>query len=161
LTELHPVKGLPRGPYHLVVARPVLHPNEVKFFISNAPPATPLEVLLLVGFSRWHIERLFEDSKGELGMSHFEVRLFRSIQRHLILTCVSHLFLAEYRQAHRGEKSGVNGLPTTHGDPSPGAHLASRGSLQPRPGAGDQRRTGANASAQRPSTTRPPQRYAA
>ena len=25
-------------------------------------------------FDRWRIERMFEDSKGELGLDHFEVR---------------------------------------------------------------------------------------
>lgn len=36
---------------------------------------------------------MFEDGKGELGMDHFEVRKFRSIRRHLILSCVSYLFM--------------------------------------------------------------------
>jgi SRSO17 transposase len=154
-------EGLPRGPYHLMVTRPVLRSDEIKFFISNALPDTSLEVLLLVGFSRWHIERLFEDSKSELGMSHFEVRLFPSLQRHLILSCLSHLFLAEYRKTQRGEKSGVDGLPVTHGHPAPGADLESRRSLQPPAGAGDQRRIEPNASAQRQSASRPPQGHAA
>lgn len=34
----------------------------------------PLKVLLAVGFSRWRIERLFEDSKQEVGLDHFEMR---------------------------------------------------------------------------------------
>jgi SRSO17 transposase len=61
-----------------------------------------------VAFSRWRIERLFEDSKTELGMDHFEVRNYLSIQRHLILTCVSHLFLAEFWLAHRDKKNGFS-----------------------------------------------------
>lgn len=88
--------GLPAGPYHWLIARNALDPAEVKFFLSNAPPTTPVEVLLLVAFSRWRIERLFEDSKGELGLDHFEVRRYPALQRHLLLTCVSHLFLAEF-----------------------------------------------------------------
>ncbi len=96
--------GLPSRPHHLMVARHVLKPNEVKFFLSNAPESTPLEVLLLVAFSRWRIERLFQDSKTELGMDHFEVHKYPSIVRHLILTCISHLFLAEFWLVHRGGK---------------------------------------------------------
>jgi hypothetical protein len=88
--------GLPSRPHHLMVARNVLKPDEVKYFLSNAPEATPVETLLLVAFSRWRIERLFEDSKTELGLDHFEVRKYPSIVRHLILTCISHLFLAEF-----------------------------------------------------------------
>jgi SRSO17 transposase len=77
-------QGLPTRPYHLLVARNALDPEEVKYFISNAPEQTPVETLLRVAFTRWVIERAFEDSKTELGMDHFEVRKFVSIQRHLI-----------------------------------------------------------------------------
>ena len=41
--------GLPGEPMHLVVARNVLDIKEVKFFVSNAPPETPVQKLLLVG----------------------------------------------------------------------------------------------------------------
>lgn len=117
--------GLPSRPHHLIVARNVLNPNEVKYFLSNAPESTPVEILLMVAFSRWRIERLFEDSKTELGMDHFEVRKYPSIVRHLILTCISHLFLAEFWLAHRGEKSGVDRLPGPDGHASIGADLGS------------------------------------
>jgi hypothetical protein len=62
-------QGLPGKPYHLVIARNVLKPDEIKFFISNAPPETKVETLLLVGFSRWRVERCFQDQKSELGES--------------------------------------------------------------------------------------------
>jgi len=121
--------GMPSRPHHLMVTRNVLKRNEVKFFLSNAPEGTPLEVLLLVAFSRWRIERLFQDSKTELGMDHFEVRKYPSIVRHLILTCISHLFLAEFWLAHRGKKTGVNHLPGAGGHASSGPGLDSWRSL--------------------------------
>ena len=93
--------GLPTQPHHLVVAYNVLEPKVVKYFLSNAPQNTSVETLLLVAFSRWKIERMFEDGKGELGLDHFEVRKYQSIRRHLILSCVSYLFLAEFHQAHK------------------------------------------------------------
>jgi len=99
--------GLPGAPHHLVAAYNVQEPEKVKYFISNAPPDTPVETLLLVALSRWKIERMFEDGKGELGMDHFEVRRFQSIRRHLILSCVSYLFLAEFHEAHRGENPAL------------------------------------------------------
>ncbi len=88
--------GLPDGPHPLLIARHVWKPTEVKFFPSNAPLDTPVETLLLVVFSRWRIERLFEDAKTRLGLDHFEVRQYGAIARHLLLTCVSRLFLAEF-----------------------------------------------------------------
>jgi SRSO17 transposase len=75
-------RGLPDGPHPLLMARPVWKPDEVKFFLSNAPLDTPVQTLLLVAFSRWHIERLFEDRKTELGLDHFEVRRYPAITRH-------------------------------------------------------------------------------
>ena len=113
--------GLPGQPYHLVIARNALDPSETKYFLSNAPESTPVETLLRVAFTRWTIERAFEDSKTELGMDHFEVRQYRSIQRHLILTCLSHVFLSEFCLGHRGEKSRSNGLPDTNDSGETGA----------------------------------------
>jgi hypothetical protein len=103
--------GLPTQPYHLVIARNALDHSEIKYFLSNAPDSTPVETLLRVAFTRWTIERAFEDSKTELGMDHFEVRRYCSIRRHLILTCVSHVFLSEFCMKHRGEKIHLNTVP--------------------------------------------------
>jgi SRSO17 transposase len=104
--------GLPTWPHGLLVARNVLAPEEIKYFVANAPAGTPLEVLLHVAFSRFQVERCFEEEKGELGLDHFEVRNYTSLQRHLRLTAVSHLFLAKVQQQWRGEKPAVDGLPS-------------------------------------------------
>ena len=98
-------------PLHLIVARNVLDPSAVKYFLSNAPADTPLSELLLVAFSRWHIERCFEDQKTELGFDHFEGRSYLGLKRHQAVTAVSHLFLAEVQQELRGEKPGADGVP--------------------------------------------------
>jgi SRSO17 transposase len=91
----------------LIVARNVLD-GEVKYFLSNAAKDVPLTTLLRVAFSRWRIERLFEDGKSEIGMDHFEVRRYGAIQRHLILSMVSLLFLVKETDRLRGEKSLVD-----------------------------------------------------
>jgi SRSO17 transposase len=57
--------GLPGEPLHLIVARDVLNPAEVKCFVSNAPPETPVREMVLVGFSRWRVERCFEDQRRD------------------------------------------------------------------------------------------------
>ena len=105
--------GLPaEQPYHLLLARNVLNRDEVKYFVSNAPENTSVPTLLLVAFSRWHIERCFEDHKGELGLDHYEGRRYPGLKRHLILTALSFLFLAKVRDELRGEKSRVNRVPS-------------------------------------------------
>jgi SRSO17 transposase len=104
------IDGLPGSLHGLIVAIPD-GGGEIKYFVSNASSGVPLEVLLYVAFSRWHIERCFEDDKGEIGLDHFEVRNYRSLKRHLILSAVSFLFLAEINEKLRGKKSRVDDVP--------------------------------------------------
>jgi SRSO17 transposase len=108
--------GMPGEPMHLVVARNVLDVNEVKYFASNAPPETPVPKMLLVGFSRWRVERCFEDQKSEIGLDQYEGRRYQGLKRHLILSCVSYLFLSRMREEFGGEKSGSDSVPGAHGD---------------------------------------------
>ena len=65
-------EGLPGMRLHLVVARNALDPTEIKFFVSNSPPETSVQTLLLVAFSRWRVERCFEDQKQEVGLDQWE-----------------------------------------------------------------------------------------
>jgi SRSO17 transposase len=108
--------GMPGEPMHLVVARNVLEVEKVKFFASNAPAETSVQKMLLVGFSRWRVERCFEDQKSEIGLDQYEGRRYQGLKRHLILSCVSSLFLSRMREEFGGEKSGVDGVPGAHGD---------------------------------------------
>ena len=107
--------GVPGRPQTLIVARNVLDPTTIKYFVSNAPANTPLAELLRVGFGRYPIERCFEDDKTEIGLDHFEVRNYRSLLRHLILSAVSLLFLAQVRHEDGGKKYGTDGLSDSHG----------------------------------------------
>ena len=106
--------GLPGKEGWLLVARNVIT-KEVKYFLSNASADTSVEVLLHVAFKRWHIERAFEDAKGQVGMDHFEVRRYLPLMRHMILSMVSLLFLAKETEKLRGEKSMVESAPGAHG----------------------------------------------
>jgi SRSO17 transposase len=114
--------GLPGTRLHLIIARNVLDPEEVKFFVSNASPQTGVGTLLLVAFSRWRVERCFEDHKSEIGLDQYEGRRYLGLKRHLILSAVSYLFLAEVCEEW-GEKSGVDSLPAPYSDGSVGAVL--------------------------------------
>ena len=107
--------GLPGEPLHLIVARDVLNPDELKFFVSNAPGETSVQTMLLVAFSRWRVERCFEDQKSEIGLDQYEGRRYRGLKRHLVLSCVSYLFLSRMRQEFGGGKSGADGVPGAHG----------------------------------------------
>lgn len=122
---IHPKddEGLPGKPYHLILARNVLMPDDVKYFVSNAGLETSLRKLLLVAFSRWPIERCFEDQKGEVGLDHYEGRRYVGLKRHLILSAVSYLFLARVRESLGKKKPGANGVPSAHSGLRTGAKL--------------------------------------
>jgi SRSO17 transposase len=115
--------GLPGMHLHLVVARNALDPEQIKFFVSNAAPEALLQTLLLVAFTRWRVERCFEDGKQEVGLDQWEGRRWLGLKRHLILTSVSYLFLARVRKQLRGKKSGPDRVPGAHGGRIAGTKL--------------------------------------
>jgi SRSO17 transposase len=124
--------GDPGWPLHLVAARYALDRAEVKYFVSNAPPGTPVETLLLVAFSRWRIERCFEDGKTELGLDHFEGRTYTGLIRHQRLVALAHLFCARVCRRWGEKQPRPDGLPGADGleclDPGAGAAAVGPGS---------------------------------
>jgi len=124
LFSMADAEGLPvPAPWHLLIARNVLNPRQVKYFVGDAPPKTPVGTLLRVGFSRWPIERAFEDQKTELGLDHYEGRRYPGLKRHLILSAISHLFLARVRQVLGEKRCRTDRLPDPYGDPALGPLL--------------------------------------
>jgi SRSO17 transposase len=97
--------------YHLIWAYNPLSAEEEKWFLVWDPLEDNLETWLHVGFARWPVERTLEDKKSELGLSHFEVRKYQALLRHLYITLVSHLFLARQTERLRGEKPGDHVKP--------------------------------------------------
>jgi len=102
---------LPGPRLRLVIARNALNPKEIKFFVADAPRGTSVGTLLLVGFSRWHVERCFEDQKDELGLDHYEGRCYAGLRRHLILSAVSYLFLSRVREELGEKRPGADRGP--------------------------------------------------
>jgi SRSO17 transposase len=107
--------GDPGWPLHLVAARYALDRSEVKYFVSNAPPEAAVETLLLVAFSRWRVERCFEDGKTELGFDHFEGRSYTGLIRHQRLVALAHLFCARVCQQWGGKQPRADGVPGEDG----------------------------------------------
>jgi hypothetical protein len=95
-----------------------LDTGEMKYFLSNAPLETPLSSLLTVAFSRWQVERSFEDAKQEVGFRHFEARGYKAVQRHLAISLVTLLFLSSVVTTLREKKRGrgVVALAGAHRD---------------------------------------------
>lgn len=123
--------GLPGRMHYLIVARNVLNTEEVKYFVANGVPGrkgVTLGRLLKGGFSRWPIERVFQQAKDELGLDHVEMRGWRAIHRHLYITQLTHLFCARERQRLREKKRKNNtGLMSDRGTSAPGGVGLGRG----------------------------------
>lgn len=95
--------GSATWPHLLIFARNSRSPAQIRYFVSNAREGTPPAALLNVAFEAEQVERCLQDEKGQLGLSDFEVRNYLSLRRHLILTAVSHLFLARAQHTRRGQ----------------------------------------------------------
>jgi SRSO17 transposase len=95
----------------LVVRRSIEDPEELTAYTVFAPEGTTLEELARVAGSRWRVEKGFEEAKGEVGLSHYEVRSWHGWYRHITLALFAHAFLAAIRSAsldvhRRSEKGG-------------------------------------------------------
>jgi SRSO17 transposase len=102
-------ESLPGSAHCLLVARNVLKPDDVKYFVCNMLPDSngiTLEKLVRIASSRWPIERCFELAKDEIGMDHFEIRSWRGIHRHLYISQLSQLFCSRIHQDLREKNSG-------------------------------------------------------
>ena len=81
----------------LVLRRNVEDPHEVKFYLSNAPLTTRLATLVRMSGVRWAIETSFAESKGEVGLDHYETRSWLGWHHHMVLVMLAHHFLVRLR----------------------------------------------------------------
>ena len=76
---------LPGRDAWLVARRSVSNPNEIAYYLSNAPADIPLATLARVASTRYTVEQCFEEAKGDTGLDHYEVRHWHSWHRHITL----------------------------------------------------------------------------
>ena len=86
----------------LLVRRSVAKPTELAFFLTHAPEGTTLAELVRIAGTRWSIESLFEQAKGEVGLDHYEVRSWVGWHRHVTLAMLALAYLAAVRKAAAG-----------------------------------------------------------
>jgi SRSO17 transposase len=95
----------------LLVRRSIEEPAELTAYTVFCGTGTTLEELAKAAGSRWRVEIGFEEAKGEVGLSHYEVRSWHGWYRHITLALFAHAFLAALRSAGldvrgRTEKGG-------------------------------------------------------
>ena len=112
------------GEIHWAVYRRNLDGSEPRYYLSNAPAATPLETLAYVGGSRWRIETEFETEKSDVGLDEYETRTWAGWHHHVALCLLGGAFLLGLQQAWGGKDAPDHetaGLPGGAGDAAPGA----------------------------------------
>ena len=92
---------LPGEELWLLARRSVEKPEELAYYLSNAPGETPLLTLAQVAGARWRIEQGLEEAKGEAGLDEYEVRSWQSWHRHMTLSLMAHSWLTTIRRKER------------------------------------------------------------
>ena len=67
----------------LLVRRSLADPSDLTCYLTHAPEATTLDELVRIAGTRWSIESLFENSKGEVGLDQYDVRSWTDWHRHI------------------------------------------------------------------------------
>lgn len=88
-------QGLPGGERWLLLER--REDETHKYFLSNAPPQTPLQKLAWAAKQEWFVEQCFRDAKGEVGLADFEVRKWSGWHHHMTMCMLAYLFLVLLR----------------------------------------------------------------
>ena len=103
-----PARGAAEGwQKGLLVRRSLAQPDELAFYLTPAPAATPLAALVRIAGTRWTIEACFEAAKGEVGLDHYEVRSWTGWHRHVTLAMLAHACLTVVRRAAPGGRGGA------------------------------------------------------
>ena len=91
-------QGLAPGPEEWLVSEwPEGEEKPTKLWLCSLPPGTALKKLIRLLKLRWRIERDYEDLKDELGLDHFEGRMWRGFHHHAALCAIALAFLAIQR----------------------------------------------------------------
>ncbi|MFE7311520.1 IS701 family transposase [Streptomyces sp. NPDC057555] len=85
---------------HWVLARRSLaDPTKIAYYVCYGPVCSRLKDLVKVAATRWAVEECFETAKGECGLEHYQVRLYRAWYRHVTLSMAALAYLTALRAA--------------------------------------------------------------
>lgn len=75
--------------------------GELKYSLTNLPIETSLPRLAYMQNQRYWIENAFHESKSQLGMAQYQVRVWQGWHHHMALVCMATVFMArEKRRCH-------------------------------------------------------------
>lgn len=91
-------QGYPPGEEEWLLCEwPEGEPAPTKYYLSSLPRTASLKHLVRLAKLRWRIERDYQEMKGEVGLDHFEGRMWRGFHHHAALCAAAHAFLALQR----------------------------------------------------------------
>jgi len=80
--------------HRLLVRRSLIDPSQLAYFICHSPAGAPLPVLVAIVGTRWTVEECFQATKNEVGLDHYQVRLWHAWYRHVTLAMLALAWLA-------------------------------------------------------------------
>jgi SRSO17 transposase len=84
--------GVPYKTVWLVIKRTIEDDPTSWYYVSNASTSARLKLFVWLSGMRWPIEQCFEETKGELGMDHYEVRKYSGWHHHIMTCLLAHFF---------------------------------------------------------------------
>jgi len=84
--------GLPWKTVWLVIKRTREDTPRYWYYVSNASTSVRLSLFVWLSGIRWAIEQCFEETKGEVGMDHYEVRKYSGWYHHMLTCLLAHFF---------------------------------------------------------------------
>ncbi|WP_405885473.1 IS701 family transposase [Streptomyces sp. NBC_01384] len=109
---------------HWVLARrSVSDPTEIAYYVCYGPASSRLKDLVKVAAARWAVEECFQTAKGECGLDHYQVRLYRAWYRHITLSMAALAYLT----AVRAQEATKGAAQTTSKTSYPSASRRSAG----------------------------------
>jgi SRSO17 transposase len=97
----------------LVVIRNTDREPQTWYTLSNAPADVPLAKVVAVHGRRHGVEELFAAGKGEVGLSHYEVRSWVGWHHHMTLSLLALWFLEMEKEQLGGKNPGTDGAAVT------------------------------------------------
>ncbi|ADO72696.1 IS701 family transposase [Stigmatella aurantiaca] len=75
-------------------------PEPASYFLISLPGHRTKKQLIRLVMQRWRTERVYEDLKGELGLDHYEGRLFPGWHHHVSVALCCYAFIVAERVRH-------------------------------------------------------------
>jgi SRSO17 transposase len=111
----------------LLVRRSISDPSEMAAYIVFARAESSLATQVRVAGKRWTVEESIQTAKGEVGLDHYEVRMWTGWYRHMTLALWAQAFLTVLRAETGAEVAPKKGQAKVTGARSLAAFKANRG----------------------------------